>query len=65
MENMWAIAIVIGRLGAVLLGLEKILQELEIRGKFETIQTTTLLRSNRILRKVLETRGKLLSLRFL
>ena len=36
-------------------GLIKGLEDLEIRGKVETIQTTTLLRSARILRRVLET----------
>ena len=35
--------------------LEKRLEELEIRGRIETIQTTALLRSARILRRVLET----------
>ena len=41
------------------IGLLKGLENLEIRGRVETIQTTTLLRSVRILRRVLETRGDL------
>ena len=45
------ILIVIGTLGTVTKGLVKGLEDLEIR---ETIQTTALLRSARILRKVLE-----------
>ena len=36
------------------------LEELEIRGRIETIQITALLRSARILRSVLETLGDLL-----
>ena len=42
---------------------EKGLEKLEIRGRIETIQKTALLRSARILRRVLETRGNLMSLR--
>ena len=57
------ILIVIGALGTVTKGLIKGLEDLEIRGKIETIQTTALLRWARILRRVLETRGDLLSLR--
>ena len=54
--------IVIGALGTVTKGLGKGLEDLEIRGEVETIQTTAVLRSVRILRRVLETRGDLLSL---
>ena len=36
-------------------GLERELEEVEIRGRIEIIQTTALLRATRILRKVLET----------
>ena len=36
-------------------GLVKGLEELEIKGQVETIQTTALLRSARILRRILET----------
>ena len=49
------IPIVIGALDTVTKGLLKGLEDLEIRGRVETIQTTTLLRSARILRRVLET----------
>ena len=38
-------------------GLVKILEDMEIRGRVENIQTTALLISARILRKVLETCG--------
>ena len=47
------IPIVIGVLGTVSKGLERGLEELEIEGRIETMQTTALLRSVRILRKVL------------
>ncbi len=57
------ILIVIGALGTVTKGLVQRLEELEIRGRVETIQTTALLRSIRILRRVLETWGDLLSLK--
>ena len=49
------IPIVIGALGTIPKGLVKGLKELEIEGRAETIQTTALLRSTRILRRVLET----------
>ena len=38
-------------------------QDMEIREGMETVQTTALLRTVRILRRVLETRGDLLSLK--
>ena len=47
------IPIVIGAVGTVTKGLIKGLVNLEIRGRVETIQTTPLLSSARILRKVL------------
>ena len=50
------IPIVIGALVTVTEGLMKGVEDLEIRGRMETIQTTTLLRSARILRRVQETR---------
>ena len=53
------IPIVIGALGTVTERLIKELGDLEIRGRVETIQTTTLLRTARILRRVLETRRDL------
>ena len=49
------IPIVIGALGSVTKGLIKGLEDLEIRGRVETIQTTPLLRSARKLRRLLET----------
>ena len=54
---------VIGVIGTTSKGLLKGLEELEIRGQAETIQTTALLRLTRILGRVLETWGDLLSLR--
>ena len=48
------IEIASGAFGTVTKGLLKGLDDLEIRGRAETIQTTTLLRSVRILRRVLE-----------
>ena len=50
------IPIVIGALGTGRKGLVKSLEELEIRGRVETIQTTSLLRSARVLRRVLQTK---------
>ena len=55
--------IVIGAFGAVTKGLLKGLEDLEVGRQVETIQTTTLLRTARILRRVLETWGDLLSLK--
>ena len=55
------VPIVIGALGTISKGLLKGLEDLEVRGRLETIQKTTLLRSASILRRVLETRGNLLS----
>ena len=49
------IPIVIGAFGTATKGLLKGLVDLEIRGWVETIQTTTLLRRARILRRFLET----------
>ena len=46
--------IVVGALGTVPKHSEKRLEDLEIRGRIETIQTTALLQSARILRRVLE-----------
>ena len=52
---MTIILIVIGAFGTVTKGLLKGLKDLEVGGRVETNQTTTLLRTARILRKVLET----------
>ena len=50
--------------GTVTKGLLKGLEDLEVGGRVETIQTTALLRTARILRRVLETWEDLLSLKF-
>ena len=60
MKKIWkmrvrVIPIVIGVLATVSKGLVQGLEDLEIRGRVETIQTTPLVRSARILRRVLET----------
>ena len=57
------IPIVIGAFGTVTKGLLMRLEDLEVGGRVETIQTTALLRTVRILRRVLETWGDLLSLK--
>ncbi len=56
------ITIVIGAFGTVTKGLLKGLEDLEVGGQVKTIQTTTLLRTARILRRVQETWEDLLSL---
>ena len=53
------IPIVIGAFGAVTIGLLKGLEDLEVGGRVETIQTITLLRTARILRRVVEPWGDL------
>ena len=53
----------IGALGTVTKGLLKSLEDLEVGERVETIETTALLRTARILRRVLETWGDLLSLK--
>ena len=60
---MTIIPIVIDAFGTVTKGLLKDLDDLEDDGRVETIQTTALLRTARILRRVLETWGDLLSLK--
>ena len=60
MKKLWnmqvtIIPIVIGAFGTVTKGLLKWLEDLEVGGRVETIQTTALLRTARILRGVLET----------
>ena len=49
------ILIVVDALKMVSKGLEKRMEERGIRGRIKTIQTTALLKSARILRRVLET----------
>ena len=56
------IPIVIGAFGTVTKGLLKGLEDMEVGGRVETIQTTALLKMARILRRVMETWGDLLSL---
>ena len=58
------IPIVIGALGTFTKRLIKRPKDLEIRGRVETIKITALLRSVRILRRVLEIWGDLLSIKF-
>ena len=57
------IPIVIGAFGTVTKGLLKGLEDFEISGRVEIIQTTALLKTARILRRVLETWGDLLLLK--
>ena len=68
LKKLWAmkvtvIPIVIGALGSVTKGLVKGCEDLEIRRRVEIIQTAALLRSARILRRVQEIWGDLLSLK--
>ena len=56
------ILVVIGALGTVIKGLVQRLEDLEIRGRVETTPTIALLTLTRILRRILETWGDLLSL---
>ena len=49
------IPIVIGAFGTVTKGLQRRLEDLEVGGQVETIQTTALLRTARMPRRVLET----------
>ena len=60
MKKLWnmkvtIVPVVIGVLGTVTKGLLTGLEDLEVGGRVETIQTTALLRTARILRRVLET----------
>ena len=55
------VPIVIGALDTITKGLLKALEDLGVGGRVETLQTTALLRKARILRRVLETWGDLLS----
>ena len=56
------IPIVTGAFGTVTKGLLKGLEDLEVGGRVETIQTTALLKTARILRRALKTWGDLLPL---
>ena len=57
------VPIVIGAFGTVTKGLWKGLEDLEVGGRVETIQRTALLKTARILRRIPETWGNLLSLK--
>ena len=57
------VPVVISVLGTIIKGLLKGLEDLEVDRRVETIQMTALLRTARILRRVLETWGDLLSLK--
>ena len=68
LKNLWdmkmtIVPIVIGAFGTMRKGLLKGLEDMEVGGRVESIQTTALLRTARILRRVLETWGYLLSLK--
>ena len=54
----------IGAVGTVTKGLLKGQENMEVGEQVETIQTTALLRTTRILRRFLDTLGDLLSLKF-
>ena len=57
------VSIVIGAFGTVTEGLLKGLEDLEVRGRGKTIQTKAVLKTARILRRVLQTWSDLLSLK--
>ena len=63
--KMMIVPIMIGAYGTITKGLLKGLEDLKVGGQVETIQMTALLRTARILRRVLETWGDLLSLKLL
>ena len=60
---MTIVSIVIGAFGTVTIGLLNGMEDLEVGGRVETVQTKALLKTARILRRVLETWGDLLSLK--
>ena len=57
------VPIVIGALKTVCKGLEREVEELRIGGRIAKLQTASLVRTTKKMRKVLETWGDLLSLR--
>ena len=61
--KMTIVPIVIGAFGTITKGLLKGLEDLKVGGREETIQTTALLKTARILRRVQETWGDLLLLK--
>ena len=62
LKKLWNMKVTIIPIGMVTKGLLKGLEELAVVGRVETIQTTALLKTARILRRVRETWGDLLSL---
>ena len=58
---MTMVLIITGALGTITKGLVKGPEDLEMKGQVETIQTTALVRSDRILRRVRKTLEDLLS----
>ena len=54
-EGNMKVSILIGAFSKVNKGILKGLEDLEVAGLVETIQTTALLRTDRILRRILET----------
>ena len=64
LKKLWNMmgTIIISAFGTVTIGLPKGLEDLEVGGRMETIQTTALLKTAGILRRVLEAWGDLLSL---
>ena len=69
LKNLWnmkvtIVPIVVSAFGTITKGLLKGLEDLEVGGRVETIQMTALLRTARILRRILETWEDLLSLKF-
>ena len=63
LEKLWNMKVTIIPIGTIIKGLLKEVEDLEVGGRMETIQTTALLRMIRILRRVLETWGDLLFLK--
>ena len=61
--NVTTVPILIGAFGTVTKELLKSLEDLKVGGRVETIQTTAFLKTARIMRRVLETWGDLLSLK--
>ena len=57
------VPIVIGAFGTITKGLLRGLEDFEVGGRVETIQTTALLKTARVLRRILETWGDLRSLK--
>ena len=57
------VPIVIAAFGTVTKGLLKCLEDLEVCGRVESIQTTALLKTARILKRILKILGYLLSLK--